>query len=207
MNFNEIDAIIFDLGGVILNLDYDETIKTFQSLINLDVSTFYGSRNQLEFFSNYEIGKIDTIQFIEKFNQHYCTHFSKKEFENIWNLMIFDIPPERIEFLKKLSLKTKIFLLSNINEIHHERVSAVVDETFPNLIFDNIFHKVYYSHLVGLRKPSEKVFQLILSENNLAADKTLFIDDSIQHIEGAKQLGLKVHHLSKEQSILELNVN
>jgi epoxide hydrolase-like predicted phosphatase len=202
-NLNTIDAIIFDLGGVILNLDYNLTVKAFQKHIkNMQDDAFLGKKAQLHFFNQYEIGKITTENFIKEFNTHYETKLEQAEFEKCWNAMILDIPKERIELLKRLRKEGKqVFLLSNINEIHEravlERYEVLKDET-P---FFDLFNKAYYSHHIGMRKPDTEIFQFVLSEQKLAPEKTLFIDDSIQHIEGASQLGIAVKHLTRGNSI------
>lgn len=188
--------IIFDLGGVILNLDYNETVKAFQKIIpHLDESTFYGKEKQLEFFSLYEVGKIDTQEFFKRFKAHYQSEVSLEDFKDAWNAMLFDIPESRFKLLKDLKASGKrIFLLSNINEIHEE---AVGDLTA-------YFEKVYYSHRIGLRKPNPEIFQFVLNQNNLPLQDTLFIDDSEQHVRGASSIGLKAIHLKKPLTIEDL---
>ena len=70
--------------------------------------------------------------------------------------------------------------------------------------FYNCFDKIYYSSRMGKRKPEKSCFNQVLEENGLMAENTLFIDDSIQHIEGAKKAGIKTFHLEKNKSILDL---
>lgn len=186
--------IIFDLGGVILNLDYQETVRAFKKIIpNLDDSTFYGKENQLEFFSLYETGKITTQDFLARFNSQYNSQLSLEEFKKAWNAMLFDIPKSRLNLLSSLKPK-RLFLLSNINEIHEDAVGDLTP----------YFEKVYYSHRIGLRKPNPEIFKLVLKENNLDLHDTLFIDDSEQHIRGAQSIGLQSIHLKKPLTIEDL---
>lgn len=186
--------IIFDLGGVILNLDYQETVRAFKKKIpDLDDSTFYGKEHQLDFFSLYEIGKITTNDFLNRFNSHYQSQFSLEEFKKAWNAMLFDIPESRLNLIKSLKSK-RLFLLSNINEIHEEAVGDLTP----------YFERVYFSHRIGLRKPNPEIFKLVLKENNLDIHDTLFIDDSEQHIRGAQSIGLKSIHLKKPLTIEDL---
>ena len=67
--------------------------------------------------------------------------------------------------------------------------------------FYNLFDKVYYSHEIGVRKPHSESFRLVLDENNLKEKEVLFIDDSPQHIEGAKELGIHTYHLKDNEEI------
>jgi putative hydrolase of the HAD superfamily len=95
-------------------------------------------------------------------------------------------------------------LLSNTNEIHIKKFEG--DLKTNNMLeqFYKCFDKIYYSSRMGKRKPEENCFIQVLEENGLIAENTLFIDDSIQHIEGAKKVGIKTFHLEKNKSILNL---
>lgn len=207
MKLSDYDNIIFDLGGVILNLNYDQTVTEFQKYIpNFDVETFLGKVKQLSFYSDYEVGKISTEQFKKSFEEHYQVRFQDSEFRDCWNAMLFDFPVERLNLLKRLKSEKKTFLLSNINGMHE----IAVDEKYSTLKYEvefrSLFDKVYYSHHVGLRKPDTKVFELVIDENNLSRERTLFIDDSVQHIVGARKVGIDAFHLQKSQKLEDLEL-
>lgn len=202
------DAIIFDLGGVILNLDYHKTFLAFKKYIGeSDEDVFLGKEKQLSIFSDYEVGKISTTDFIFEFNKYYRVNLDLETFARCWNAMILNIPLERIKLLQKLrSQGKKIFLLSNINEIHE----FAVEEQFRTLGLDfsffSLFNKVYYSHHARMRKPNSDFFELVLRENSLKKESTLFIDDSIQHIHGAGHVGIDAYHLKKTDSLETLGL-
>lgn len=197
INLSDIDAIIFDLGGVILNLDFELTIIEFNKLIpHFDHCSFLGQKEQLPFFNAYEVGELSTEDFIVSFNNHYNSNFSLETFKQCWNAMILNIPQERIVLLNQLRFQgKKIYLLSNINHLHE----LAVDEKFKELgethHFLSLFDKGYYSHHIGLRKPSQDVFRLVIREQNLDVKRTLFIDDTLHHVEGARSVGLQSLHL------------
>ena len=67
-----------------------------------------------------------------------------------------------------------------------------------------MFDKIYLSHEIGFRKPNKEAFQIILDENNLKSNNVLFIDDSPQHIEGAKRLNIQCHYLLEEEEITDI---
>ncbi len=198
MNLSNIDTIIFDLGGVVVNLDYNLTVIEFQKHIpNLDPSVFYGKEKQLEFFSKYEIGKISTDDFIRQFNIYYKQEIGLTEFKRCWNAMVLDLPITRIELIKSLQSKNKkVMLLSNINDLHAD----VIEDRFKSIggigRFYDLFDKTYYSHELGLRKPNQDIFKHVINSNSLAPEKTLFIDDSGHHVIGAKNLGINAVHLN-----------
>jgi len=198
-----IDAVIFDLGGVILNLDYNLTVIEFEKHIEgLDRNVFFGKKEQLPFFSSYEIGKISTEDFIKSFNDYYRKNFSYEDFKSYWNAMILDIPQGRIELIR--SLKTqgkKVFLLSNINHLHEIAVEQRFMELGETTNFLSLFDKGYYSHHIGLRKPTTEIFDYVMKDQNLTPERTVFIDDSVHHVEGARLVGINAVHLSDGQPL------
>ena len=118
--------------------------------------------------------------------------------------MLLEIPIEKLKFIYGLKKDYKIFLLSNTNEIHIKKFKEDLKKNNMLEQFYNCFDKIYYSSRMGKRKPEKSCFNQVLEENGLIAENTLFIDDSIQHIEGAKKAGIKTFHLEKNKSILDL---
>jgi glucose-1-phosphatase len=205
---NEIDAVIFDLGGVILNLDFSRTIAAFQQAIpNIDLESFLGKEGQHKMYSEFEVGKKSTFEFVQEFNDYYQVDLSLEEFAHCWNAMILDMPVHRIELLKKLRLAGKqIYLLSNINAIHEDAVTRRFLEAGERGHFRDLFDHKYYSHHIKMRKPNPEIFQHVIREQKLRPEHTLFIDDTKMHVDSAHRLGLKTHHLQFGQDITELFV-
>ena len=194
-----IKAIIFDLGAVILNINYQNTIDEFSKLGVKNASTFYSKKAQANLFNQIETGSITAEEFLAELQKE-TTGATIKQVKQAWNSMLLDLPKERIVLLKNLTQDYSIFLLSNTNAIHISAIKKYLGEnTYTN--FYTLFNKVYYSHEIGFRKPNKEPFQLILKENNLKANEVLFIDDSTQHIKAAKELGLNTHHLKDGEEI------
>jgi epoxide hydrolase-like predicted phosphatase len=196
--------IIFDLGGVLLNLDFNRTKVEFRkSLPHLADESFLGHVNQLSLFSIYEVGKISTDDFYSEFKNHFQTDITFDQFKTCWNAMILDFPKMRVNFLKQLRQNgKKLFLISNINELHELSVEDQFNKLGENVSFSSLFDNFYYSHRVGIRKPNAEIFDMAILQNNLKTSETLFIDDSLQHIEAARKLGLDAFHL-KDSNQLE----
>ncbi|MBF0365931.1 MAG: HAD-IA family hydrolase [Oligoflexia bacterium] len=194
------DNIIFDLGGVILNIDYNLTVREFSKLFSCDANIFYNKNNQLKFFSLLETGKMSAQSFRDELRNMAASttseRFSDEQLDYAWNCMLLNYPIERLELLLKIKKLRRIFLLSNINEIHEKECLDRLNKLTSNSSFDPYFEKVYLSHRVGLRKPHKEIFELVLKENNLNPLKTVFIDDSIQHVEGARNYGIDAIHLT-----------
>lgn len=195
-------AIIFDLGGVILNIDYKLTIAAFEKLGVKNADSFYSKKVQDPIFDKLEAGAISPKEFLEQLQKE-CDNASIELVENAWNAMLLDLPQSRLNYIKTLKNNYQIFLLSNTNAIHIR--------AFKNKIgaekwkaFSSVFDKMYLSHEIGLRKPNKEAFQIILEENKLTPNEVFFIDDSFQHIEEAKKLGISCRYLQKGEDIVTL---
>ncbi len=197
-----IKAIVFDLGGVILNINYQKTIQKFKLLGIKNTEDFYSKKSQSNLFSQFEKGEISKKKFFAEL-QKKAPLSSAKELKDAWNSMLLDLPSNRIDILKKISLNYSIFLLSNTNNVHISKFKQKIGGKRYNEFYE-IFNKVYYSHEIGMRKPESRVFKLVLTENNLYGPEVLFIDDSIQHIESAQKLGIKTYHISNNEDITTL---
>lgn len=202
---NDYEAIIFDLGGVIINLDYKKTENEFKKLFGTDFSEMYSKQSQTEIFNKLETGQISENEFIETMQRLSSKKVSKEKVIEAWNAMLLDIPKERISLLEKIGKEKRIFLLSNTNEIHKKAFDKIVFESYQLQGLEPLFEKAYFSHLVGMRKPNREIFDFVIQENHLTPQTTLFIDDSPQHIEGAQKAGLIAYHLEVDKhTVLDL---
>ncbi len=197
-----IKAIIFDLGNVILNIKYKNTIDGFKKLGIKNASYFYSKKTQSDIFNQIEEGKITTKEFLLTI-QKQTSNASIKEIKYAWNSMLLDLPIKRINLLKKLSDDYNIFLLSNTNTIHISEFKKKIGRKRYNQLY-NLFDKVYYSYEIGLRKPKSKAFKIILNENKLSPHEVFFIDDSPQHIRAARKLGIHTFQLGNNQDVTTL---
>ena len=196
-----IKNVIFDLGGVILNLNYKATINSFKELGINNFEEIYNQKQQTELFNNFEKGNIGSKTFITEIQK--LSNLNDQQIINAWNAMLLDIPPERLKFIYKLKKDFKIFLLSNTNEIHIEYFENQLVKNNQLELFKGCFDKIYYSSRIKDRKPNVSCFNKVITENNLAPIETLFIDDSIQHINGAKKSGIKTYLMRQNSSIID----
>jgi putative hydrolase of the HAD superfamily len=194
--------LILDLGGVLIDLNYQLTIQAFENLGSSNFKELYSQANQLGVFDCFETGEISTQRFINEILKYLPNGCNPNQVVSAWNAMILDFKESKIALLLQLKEIFNLFLLSNTNELHLIEVRNEWNKKRP-FEFENCFDKVYYSHLIGMRKPSVSVFQYVCSENQLNPDQTLFIDDTIQHIQGAQKAGLKtlLHPQNKELNL------
>lgn len=196
---NQIKSIIFDLGGVLLNIDYQLTIAAFSDLGMPNANGLFSQKAQTSFFDDFETGKISVQKFRAEVRNFLENDVSDAQIDAAWNAMLLDFPKHRLEFLKKVSKKYRIFLLSNTNEIHMEWFKTYVNQLFGKNVFFNLFEVAYLSHEMGMRKPHKEIFDFVVNQNELQASTTLFIDDSAQHLVGAKAAGLHTHWLAPDE--------
>ena len=206
MQPKDFQNIIFDLGGVVLNLDYSRTISAFQKLGINNFEASYSQLVQTGLFDEYERGEITSQDFRNGIRKVFDVDLDDSQLDSAWNAMLLDLPFERLELLRKLGERKRIVLLSNTNEIHIHQFNRALylQHGLENL--SSHFQKLYYSYELGMRKPEERIFQHVLNEQGFDPTKTLFIDDSPQHIEGARKVGLNAYHLQVEKGETILNL-
>jgi glucose-1-phosphatase len=186
-----IKNIIFDLGGVILNIDYNRTAKAFKQLGCDNFDELYSQQKQSGLFDEFETGKISPQAFINELLRVLPKGISAKKAIDAWNAMLIDLPKVRLEKLLEHKQNYRTFLLSNTNAIHEEAFTRLINLQHNISSFNDYFEHVYFSHQIGLRKPHKAVFDFVLEQNKLNPKETLFIDDSPQHLVGAEQLGIQ----------------
>lgn len=204
MNLAQIQAIIFDFGGVLINIDYDATIRAFQSLGVKNFETLYSQASQSNLFNDLETGVITPESFIHRLQEEYLHETSKEQIIDAWNKMILEVPSVSITLLQQLKKQGfSLYLLSNTNAIHIDKALEEWKKTAKTGM-DSFFDKVYLSHEMKMRKPHPEIFEFVCREEGLNPKSTLFIDDSIQHIEGARKVGLQTLHLTNQAMLATL---
>lgn len=200
----KIKNIIFDLGGVLLDIDYQRTEKAFIDLGCRDFHSLYSQAKQNSLFDDFEEGKIEEAAFFYKLKELAGIDVSFKDLKDAWNAMLLGFPERNYDLLKSLQGKYHLFLLSNTNQTHIQAFTKLIEKVCPLHNFEGLFDKLYYSNIIHLKKPNAAPFLKILLENQLSADETLFIDDSIQHVKGAAKTGIKAQWLEKPKTTHKL---
>lgn len=183
--------IIFDLGGVILNIDPQLTVEAFR---NLGWKDFFEERNQTlnkDLFYNLEMGQSSPEAFREKVRMNTKLDVSDIEIDIAWSAMLLDIPAERVRYLEGLKKDYNLYLLSNTNEIHRRIFHQKFEDNFGYSLFA-LFERNFYSHEMGLRKPNPQIFANAMEEAGLAPGETLFIDDMKDNTDAAQTTGMRV---------------
>ena len=200
------EAIVFDLGGVILNIDYHLTRRAFEKLGVRNFDEMYSQSGADILFRELETGKISEDSFYTEINKRTGLGLSTIEIQQAWNAMLLTFREKSLQFLQVLKPKYKLFLLSNTNHIHLKEFNKIYLEKEREFPFEEFFDKAYYSCEIGLRKPNAESYDLVLKENKLVPGNTLFVDDSIQNIEAAGLLGMHTVLLQPGKYIEDLDL-
>lgn len=189
------DTILLDLGGVLIDVDYHATARAFRALGHADFDRLYSKVQQDHLFDGFETGALSPEEFRDRIRQVLDPSLSDAMIDANWNAMLGSIPPERIELVSRLKERYQVLLLSNTNAIHVPAFEAIIARENGITDFKALFHGAYYSCEIGQRKPEAASYRLVLERHNADPRRTLFIDDSIQHVHGARAAGLNAEHL------------
>lgn len=198
-----IKNLIFDLGGVIINLDISRSFQQFALLGDMTLVQMNHIAESNPLFNNYEKGLITSFQFRMGIREILKKDVTDKEIDTAWNAMLLDIPLERLKFLERLKPHYKMLVLSNTNEIHITEFDKIAKKVFGAGNYQLLFDTIYYSHLVNMRKPDSEIYQFVLQENNIKAEETLYLEDNHENIVSSKKLGFITYEVPTNQ--LDLN--
>ena len=193
--------ILFDLGGVLIDIDYQRPVDAFAKLGFADFDEHYSQLNADDLFIRLEKGEISPEQFYQTLQSSASGRVGFSDLEHAWNSILLDFRYESIKMLQELRSKYRVYLLSNTNAIHHRAFSRMFERANEGMMLDDYFDKAYYSHLIGERKPDAEAYQFVLDDAGIRAEETLFIDDTRMNTEAAAAMGFRVHELKKGERI------
>jgi putative hydrolase of the HAD superfamily len=207
MKAKNIKTIIFDFGGVILDIDPQITIKEFQKMGFKDVAKTKSKEFIEDIIRKFERGIYTPEVFRKKLRAFLELDVSDQKLDDAWNALIYDIPAERIEVLEQVKKNYQMLLLSNSNEIHYDLYVRDLQLRFGYREFDELFDKSYFSFDMHLSKPDPEVYEFIINQHDLKPSQTLFIDDNEENIAAASKLGLKTYLLAKPERVRDIFEN
>jgi putative hydrolase of the HAD superfamily len=199
-----ISSIIFDIGNVIIDIEYKNTIAEFQKLSDIDFNSIVSYHAQIKLFDLFETGKVTAQQFRDELKKYLKAGTTDAQIDFAWNAIFTGYPLYKFELLLRLKTQYKTFALSNINEIHVNTIDKYVINHFGARDMNSYFHKAYYSNEVGFRKPDPKIYEYILNQEKLIPSETFFIDDKLENIEAAKAMGIVTYHLTDRDKLMDI---
>lgn len=198
-----IDFLIFDLGNVIIDINYQKSLQLISSEVadhlQGKVENFYLT----EFHKQYEKGLIDSAGFREAIRSYFEQNWDDQKIDHLWNSLLVNIPSERITLINSLRGKYNLGVLSNTNEIHIMGLNEILmrDHQIKNL--EQIFDRVFLSHEMGLAKPSKEIYEKMVVDLNTSPDKIVFFDDLEANVKGAAAIGINAIHVTGPNVIFD----
>lgn len=199
-----IKNIIFDIGGVLLDIDYDLTYTKMGEIMGLDIKSGEIPAHVFKVMLGYEKGEINTETFLWNLQKESSKLTPQPDkLIKAWNAMLIGWNPDRFEFLASLKNDYSLYVLSNTNDLHMEHFYKDLKKHHNITDFDTkFFDQTFYSHLMKMRKPEIKIFKQVLKETGINPDESLFIDDNKENVEKAIEAGLHaVYHNPKDEII------
>lgn len=199
---SNITSLIFDFGGVILNLNENLTWQSMMKLLNCNELQLKEKLAFNSMFQKYECGLISTEAFLQYAQSVAPVGVTQQEIADAWNAMVLDFPQAHVDLLLQLKSKYRTFLLSNTNDLHEIAFTQNMKNQGIQYSIHDLFERVYYSHTLHLNKPNVEIYETVILQEKLNAAQTLFFDDKQENLEGAKKAGLRTQLIDKENTIL-----
>lgn len=196
----QIKTIIFDFGGVIINLDLPKCIQNFKNLGVHNIETYLSNFGQSGFFLQWEKGEIGIPEFRNEIRKITENSISDEQIDQAWCSFLTDIPAHRIELLKKLRQQYRLLLLSNSNPLHIDVSAAGEFKKYGAQIYD-FFDHCYFSYKIGMTKPDEEIFRYVMKDAGVKPEECLFIDDGKKNIETAVRMGFRTHLMKQGDNL------
>lgn len=201
---DRITTLIFDLGGVIVDLAPEKTLNEFAFLANKPVGEILELYATHQCFPAFETSTIGEEEFRNAVRNLFDFEVSDAEIDSCWNAMLVGLPPEKLTMLTRLKRHFTTLILSNTNSIHLRYINEVI---LNGQILDEYFHHAHYSHHLGMRKPDHEIFEYVLDAHALVPEQTLFMDDNADNIKSARALGIEVLLIEHPSRVTDLFKN
>lgn len=203
-NYTGIKNIIFDLGAVIIEIDFDLTTQAFADLSGKTFEESNQIIKELDIYDKYEKGELTDAGFREAMREGYeIPNATDTEIDKAWSALLKELPKERVELIHQLNKRYNTFLLSNTSNIHILGVNEILKKSTGLAKINDVCQTTYLSYEMGLRKPGTAIYDEVLHQQNLKAEETLFLDDNADNIEGANQVGIHTIWVEPSKTILE----
>lgn len=203
---SKIKNIIFDLGGVLLNIDPMLTVKALTDMGVQDMMAVHQKLLNAAVYQRFDSGISSPAQFRDDIRENCGLPLSDEQVDEAWNALLLDFPATRVKMMQELTPNYHLFLLSNTNSIHFDTYTAAFRETY-HFEMTTLFERLFLSYELGCHKPDPEIFHKVLSLGKFNPEETLFIDDSKANAEAAAKSGMLAFHLKEGMEITELFKN
>lgn len=188
-----IKNLIFDFGGVLVNLDKTACRKAYEELgIESIHESVLDDYRQKELYMQFESGNISAASFRASIRRLSDQTLTDEQIDQAWIAMLADIPSYKLDWLLRLRETYHMLLLSNTNSIHWQWAERHLF-TYKGHQVDDFFDRIYLSYEVHMQKPDIEIYKYVLNDSVIAAGETFFIDDSPANCKAAESIGIHTY--------------
>lgn len=197
--------LLFDIGNVVIDIDYQHTLTAFNQLSGKDLSGIVTLQQQTAIFDEYERGEITTDNFLAYLKERLQNNaINIEQIIAAWNALLVNFPQERFALLSKLKKQCTIAALSNINELHLNYIDNTIKEKFGTPALSHYFDYAFYSHEMGMRKPEPRIYKAVLAHYAILPEEVLLMDDKKENLEAAAALGIDTILITPKNQIIDI---
>lgn len=186
------------------DIRYQNIAEAFARCGVSNFEEIYSKKSQSDMMDRFEEGLISVPEFRAYVRSLTDVPLTDKQIDDSWNAILIGFPVEREQLLRRVGEHYNLYLFSNTNQLNYALFTRQMREQFGYDLFAERFKRSYFSQLLHIRKPKVEGFRHIIEENGLCPEETLFIDDSPQHLVGARAAGLLTLHLEDGMDVTDL---
>lgn len=202
-----IKTIIFDLGGVIIDLNFKRTPEAFSKLTGWKFDDIYQMYFEPGLLQDYEKGLITDQELRAGINNLFSTNLTDSQIDEAWCAMLGPIPKARLDFMNRLRQQYQVLVLSNTNSIHVEAFNQTINKVSGEASLEAFADEIYFSHELNMRKPDRDIYEEVLERSNNKAEDCLFLDDTKHNLDTAEQIGIHTMHITHPDQIFNLSAH
>ena len=195
--------VVFDLGGVLINLDFENCLNAFRKAGFQDIEKQVCQYEREGVFGQFERGEITPEEFRAAIREKTGETLSDRKIDDMWNLMLLGIPREKLDLLLELRERYMVYLLSNTNRIHWDYACEQMFN-YRGFRVNDFFEDTFLSFEMHLAKPDTEIYKQMMKDANILPEETLFIDDSEENCRAASALDIKTHQYHIGENLREL---
>lgn len=191
----QIEALLFDLGGVVIDIDAERALRCWEPKSNLSLAQMRERLAIDQAFERHERGELDAAQYFSHLRRMFELDASDQEIAHGWNAILVAEITEALDLIRAARGQLPCCAFSNTSPTHH----AAWTQAFPNVVA--AFDRIFLSFELGHRKPERAAYAAVAREMGVDPASILFFDDTLDNVEGARDAGLQAVHVSSPADI------
>ncbi|SDS14194.1 HAD family hydrolase [Bradyrhizobium canariense] len=189
------DALLFDLGRVVLDIDFDKALACWAGHAGCEPAHLLGRFAHDDIYRRHETGQIADAEFFASLRASLGIGLSDAQFLEGWNAIFAGEMPGMAPLLARAAKRLPLYAFSNTNRPHVEHFS----KAFAGVL--GHFREIFLSSTIGLRKPDAAAYDHVVKAIGLPAERIVFFDDLAENIEGARSRGLTAVHVTSSDDV------